>query len=160
MKIALSQMKVTSSSFAADGQIPTRYTQLGEDVSPQLAWSDVPEGTVSFAVVCHDPDAPILHEGSYGVPHWVLYNIPGDVREIAEGDDRSFTAGLTYLGKPGYIGPKPPPGHGVHHYYFMVFALDEDLKLTKHIEMPTLLKSIEPSTLGMSRLIGTYEQPG
>ncbi len=85
MGFALSSMKLTSSAFQAGGPIPARYTGEAEDVSPALAWSDAPEGTKSFALICHDPDAPLVKPGTYGFVHWVLYGIPGSVSELAEG---------------------------------------------------------------------------
>lgn len=73
----------------------------------------MPDGTLSFAVVMHDPDAPLVD----GFTHWVLYGIPGDLSGLTEGVD-AFTAGKNSFGNSGYNGPAPPPGHGPHHYYF------------------------------------------
>ena len=83
MGFALSSMQLRSSAFESGGEIPRKCTGEGEDVSPALAWSDVPEATKSFAIICHDPDAPLVTPGKYGFVHWVLYNIPGEVRELA-----------------------------------------------------------------------------
>ena len=74
MGFALSAMQLTSSAFATGGAIPSKHTGEGVDVSPELSWSDAPQGTKSFAVVCHDPDAPLVTPGRYGYVHWVLYN--------------------------------------------------------------------------------------
>lgn len=74
MGFALSQMEVRSDSFATGGAIPQRHTQEGDDVSPALSWSGAPEDAKAFAVICHDPDAPLVNPGSYGFVHWVLYN--------------------------------------------------------------------------------------
>ncbi|HEY5476362.1 MAG TPA: YbhB/YbcL family Raf kinase inhibitor-like protein [Tepidiformaceae bacterium] len=157
MGFALSKMQLKSPAFEQGGSIPARHTGEGEDVSPALAWSDVPEGTRSYAVVCHDPDAPLVAGGTYGFVHWVLYNVPGSVTKLAEGV-KDYTNGLTGFGKQAYGGPMPPNGHGPHHYYFMVFALDQELNLEAGLTLWQLLEKIEPHTLGMNRLVGTYSR--
>ena len=121
MGFALSSMQLTSSAFETGGAIPARHAGEGEDVSPPLAWRHAPDGTQSFAVVCHDPDAPLVTPGRYGFVHWVLYDIPGSVAGLAEGTGE-HTAGTSDFGKTGYGGPMPPEGHGVHHYFFWLLA--------------------------------------
>lgn len=99
----------------------------GENISPQLSWENVPEGTQSFAITVHDPDAPT---GS-GFWHWVVFDIPANVRELAGNagnvEAKLAPAGaiqsLTDFGKPGYGGPCPPEGHGFHQYLITVHAL-------------------------------------
>lgn len=157
MGFALSKMQLTSSAFEQGGRIPAKYTGEAENVSPALAWSGAPEAARSFAVVCHDPDAPLVSKGSYGYVHWVLYNIPASVTSLAEGA-QGYTSGLSDFGKPGYGGPMPPNGHGTHHYYFWVFALNEELNLEPGLTLWQLLEKIEPHTLGMNRLVGTYSR--
>ncbi len=158
MGFALSDMAVTSGAFSAHGAIPARHTGEGEDVSPALAWSNAPEGTKAFAVVCHDPDAPLIKpQGTYGYVHWVLYNIPASVNALGE-DTGEHTSGKNDFGNAGYGGPMPPPGHGVHHYYFWVLALDADMTLDAGLTMGELLKMIEPHVTGMNRLVGTYKR--
>lgn len=110
MGFALSDLTLTSGAFQENGAIPTRHTGEGEDVSPALAWSNVPDGTRAFAVICHDPDAPLVSpNGTYGFAHWVLYNIPNDVVELAEGTDQ-YTPGKNDFGNVGYGGPMPRRG--------------------------------------------------
>lgn len=157
MGFALSNMQVTSNAFSSDGEIPSKHTGEGVDVSPHLSWTDVPDGTKSFAVVCHDPDAPLLKPDAYGYVHWVLYGIPGDVRELEEGSEQ-YTQGVSDFGGPGYGGPMPPEGHGVHHYYFWVLALDEEVELDPGLSMLELFSAIEPKVIGMNRLVGTYSR--
>lgn len=157
MGFALSQMKLTSSAFDALGAIPSRYTGEGADVSPDLSWSGVPDGTRSFAVICHDPDAPLVSPGSYGFVHWVLYNLPASTTSLDE-DTNEGTSGKTDFGKTGYGGPMPPEGHGPHHYYFWVLALDASLDLEEGLTLWELLERIEPHVIGMNRLVGTYER--
>jgi Raf kinase inhibitor-like YbhB/YbcL family protein len=151
-------MQLTSPAFEALGRIPKKHTGEAEDVSPALAWSNAPSGTTAFALVIHDPDAPLVTPAGYGFVHWVLYNIPGSVTKLAEGE-KGYTSGANSFGKPGYGGPMPPEHHGVHHYYFWLLALKEDVKLPPGLSMLDLFAKIEPAVTGMNRLIGTYSRP-
>lgn len=157
MGFALSDMTLTSSAFEQDGAIPAKYTGEAEDVSPALAWSGAPEGTRSFAIICHDPDAPLVKPGAYGYVHWVLYGIPGEVSELPEGV-ADYVQGKNDFGNTGYGGPMPPPGHGTHHYFFWLLALDNEPDLAPGLEMWELLMAIEPNVIGMNRLMGTYSR--
>ncbi|MCE8013722.1 YbhB/YbcL family Raf kinase inhibitor-like protein [Billgrantia desiderata] len=157
MAFALSNMQVESSAFAAHEAIPTRHTGEGDDLSPPLSWRDAPEGTKGYAIVCHDPDAPLVQHGSYGFVHWLLYNLPGSTTSLGEGSSDG-TRGKNDFGKVGYAGPMPPEGHGVHHYYFWVLALDKPTDLPEGLGLGELLKQLEPHLLGMNRLIGTYRR--
>ena len=155
MAFAPSDMKIRSSAFGYHAAIPTRHAGDGENLSPPLHWEGVPEGTRSFALFCHDPDAPPVKNGAYGFVHWIVHGLPGDLRELPEGAQVG-TQGLADHGGEGYTGPMPPEGHGKHHYYFWLLALDADLTLPAGIDLPTLLREVEPHLLGMSRLVGTY----
>ncbi|MGD8416483.1 MAG: YbhB/YbcL family Raf kinase inhibitor-like protein [Pseudomonadales bacterium] len=157
MGFALSDMQLTSTAFKEDGPIPGKHTGEGDDVSPPLTWNGAPSAAKSFAVVCHDPDAPLVTPGHYGYVHWVLYNIPASVSELAEGTT-GFTAGRNDFGNRNYGGPMPPPGHGTHRYYFWVLALDEDLDLPAGLGLWELLERIEPNVIAMNRLVGTYRR--
>jgi Raf kinase inhibitor-like YbhB/YbcL family protein len=156
---APSDMQITSPAFAPLGRIPKKNTGEGEDVSPALAWSNAPRGTKAFALVVHDPDAPLVTALGYGFVHWVLYNIPASIAKLAEAET-GFTSGANSFGKPGYGGPLPPEGHGVHHYYFWLLALNENPKLPSGLTMQDLFAATEPNVIGMNRLIGTYSRPG
>lgn len=158
MGFAPSQMQLTSPAFQNGGSIPSKHTGEGPDVSPALAWRDAPEGTRSFAVICHDPDAPVVSPGgTYGFVHWVLYNIPASVNELPEGV-QEYTKGMNDFGKLGYGGPMPPNGHGKHHYYFWILALKEETNFEEGLPLWELLQRIEPILIGMNRLVGTYER--
>lgn len=160
MGFAPSKMRLQSAAFTNGDAIPRDFTGEGTDVSPQLSWSDAPEGTKAFAVICHDPDAPLVSPGgTYGFVHWVLYNIPSTVTRLEEGTS-AHTSGKNNFGKVGYGGPMPPEGHGTHHYYFWVLALSDDTPLPPGLTLWELLRSIEPKVLGMNRLIGTYKRGG
>lgn len=155
MGFALSTMQLTSSVFRPGGEIPKKHTGEGEDVSPPLSWSDAPDGTRSFALVCHDPDAPLVSPGAYGFVHWVLYNIPSSVNRVPE-DVQEYTAGRNNFDRGDYGGPMPPQGHGVHHYFFWLLALNAELDLEPGLSMWELFEQVEPNVLGMNRLVGTY----
>ncbi|MBU6954454.1 YbhB/YbcL family Raf kinase inhibitor-like protein [Hahella sp. HN01] len=158
MGFALSNMQLTSAVFSNDGRIPSKHTGEGEDVSPALSWSGEPAGTQSFAVVCHDPDAPLIGaKGTYGFVHWALYNIPSNVHSLPEGVD-AYASGRTDFGKTGYGGPMPPPGHGTHRYYFWILALNAQLDLPEGLTLWQLLEKVEPHVIGMNRLVGVYSR--
>jgi len=112
----------------------------------------VPDGTRSFALVCHDPDAPLVQ----GFTHWLVYNIPGDVTSIERGAGSSFTGGQNDFGNTGYNGPAPPKDHGTHRYYFHLFALDDELDLEAGLARAQLLERIEDHVIEQARLVGTY----
>ena len=158
MGFALSDMQLTSTAFENGGSIPLKHTGEGEDSSPALSWSDAPEGTRAFAVICHDPDAPLVTPaGTYGFVHWVLYNIPGSTTGLAE-SDTGFTNGKNDFGNESYGGPMPPNGHGIHQYYYWILALKEPVDLEAGLTMWQLLERIEPNLIGMNRLVGTYQR--
>ena len=151
-KLNVADLRVSSPVFGTHGRIPERHTGDGEDVSPPLEWSGAPEGTRSFAVVAHDPDAPLVD----GFTHWVAYGIPGDATGLPEGANE-LVVGKNSFGNQSYNGPAPPPGHGVHHYYFWVYALDDDLGLEPGLDRRALLERVEDHVLEQARVIGTYE---
>jgi hypothetical protein len=109
MAFALSDMKLASSAFQHHGKIPKKHSGEGEDVSPPVSWSNAPAKTKAFALICHDPDAPLVSPGSYGFVHWVLYNIPGSVTALPE-DVKEYTRGTNDFNRQGYGGPMPPEG--------------------------------------------------
>lgn len=157
MGFALSDMQVTSSGFETLSRMPARYAVEGDNLSPPLAWSGAPEGTQAFAVMCHDPDAPLVKPGVYGFVHWVLYNLPGSINGLEEGTGEG-TTGVTDFGSTGYGGPNPPEGHGPHLYYFWVLALDQSLGLEPELTLWQFLEKAEPHILGMNRIVGVYER--
>ncbi len=157
MGFALSSMQVRSAAFGMHETIPIRYTGDGDDIAPPLQWEGAPEGTQGFAVICHDPDAPLISPGNYGFAHWVYYNIPGDITALEEGSE-AYTNGVTDFGRQAWGGPMPPEGHGVHHYYFWVLALDQSLNLEPGLSLWQFLEQVEPHVIGMNRLIGTYQR--
>ena len=157
MGFALSDMNLASPAFAQGESIPAIHTGESDDTSPELTWSNAPDTVKSYAVICHDPDAPLVKPGTYGYVHWVLYGIPGNLTGLPEGVD-DYVQGVNDFGNPGYGGPMPPPGHGKHHYFFWLLGLDTEPDLPPGLTMWELLERIEPNIIAMNRLVGTYER--
>ena len=151
-------LKIESSAFAAGAEIPIRYTGDGEDVSPPLAWSGLPAGTKSLALIVDDPDAPDPAAPRMVWVHWVLFNIPPSTTSLSEGV-RTLPAGtgegLNDWRRTGYGGPAPPTGR--HRYFFKLYALDEKLNLATAPTKAQLGKAMRGHVLAEATLIGTYE---
>jgi len=154
MSLKIGKLSITSIAFEQHGKIPRQYTIDGDNRSPPLSWKGVPSGTRQLALVCFDPDAPLPK----GFTHWVIYGIPPGANSIPEGGGGSFVQGLNGMGKPGYIGPAPPPGHGVHHYYFWLYALGDGPELKLGLNLEDLMDAIGGRVLAQARLVGTYER--
>jgi Raf kinase inhibitor-like YbhB/YbcL family protein len=150
--------KLTSSAFREGQAIPIDYTGDGSDRSPPLSWSAPPPGTASLALICEDPDAP---RGTW--THWVLYNLPADVRELAEGQSpggdimNEAGQGKNDFGKLGYGGPAPPRGKP-HRYFFKLYALDTTLKLPAGATRAELLSAMKGHVLAEAECMGTYQR--
>jgi Raf kinase inhibitor-like YbhB/YbcL family protein len=150
-------MKITSSAFTDKGEIPKQYTCEGKDLSPQLAWSDVPAGAKSMALIVDDPDAPDPAAPKMTWVHWVLYNLPPGDGQLAE-DVKQLPSG-TREGKndwkrTGWGGPCPPIGR--HRYFFKIFALDAmlpDLHQPTKADLEAVMKG---HILAQAGMMGTY----
>jgi hypothetical protein len=151
-KLYIRELRLRSPAFKHHEPIPQRHAADGEDVAPALEWSGAPEGTKAFAVVVHDPDAPLVD----GFTHWVAYGIPASTTGLPEGGGDAVE-GINSFGTTGYNGPAPPPNHGTHHYYFWVYALDEDLELVPGLDRHALFAQIEDHVIEQARLVGTYK---
>jgi Raf kinase inhibitor-like YbhB/YbcL family protein len=147
-------LTLRTSAFEPGGAMPRKYAREGDDISPPLEWSGVPAGTRELALVCDDPDAPRAHPWV----HWVAYKIPADRRELPENANEGFVPGLNDFGETGYSGPMPPPGHGVHHYHFTLYALDAPVSGARGMKKGELLAAIQGHVLATAELIGTYER--
>jgi Raf kinase inhibitor-like YbhB/YbcL family protein len=137
-------MTLTSTAWPDGGQIPAKYTQAGEEISPALAWSNVPEGTASFALIVHDADAAIGN-GTDDILHWMLWNIPPSVTSLPERLARGAqlpdgTRQISATG-PNYRGPGAPASGPVHHYMFELFALDTMLDVPAVGASPPLTRA-------------------
>jgi len=157
-------IRVDSPVLKSNQPIPRDYTADGRNMSPPLAWSNVPAGTRQLAVVCEDPDA--------GNPppfvHWVIYNIPATATGLPENvpfePDAPMPAsiagavqGVSGFRRPIYRGPAPPPGK-THHYHFVVYALDASLDLKPGLTRADLLSAIQGHLIGQGELVATYER--
>ena len=151
-------LEVTSPSFAEGTKIPVRHTCDGEDVSPELAWSQPPAGTASLALIVDDPDAP----GGDWV-HWVLYDISPDAGDLPEGvavaevTPSGASNGVNDFKRLGYGGPCPPSG-APHRYFSKLYALDAEVGLESGATKADLLRRIEGHVLAEGRLMGTYKR--
>jgi Raf kinase inhibitor-like YbhB/YbcL family protein len=146
-------IQIQSTAFAPNGTIPKQHTGEGRDVSPPLSWSGLPAGTKELALVCDDPDAP----GREPWVHWVLYKLRADQKGLAAGESAGV-AGTNSWPTAGWRGPMPPPGHGVHHYHFRLYALDAELDAGPGLSKAKLLKAMEGHVLAQGELVGTYER--
>lgn len=156
-------IEVSSTAFSQGELIPAKYTGEGEDVSPPLAFSGVPEGARELVLICDDPDAPTEEPWV----HWVIYKILPDVEALPEGIPRqarlkdppgAFQGKNSWpIGEViGYRGPMPPPGHGVHRYFFRVYALEAKLPVEPGLDKRTLLDEISGHVIDEGELMGTY----
>jgi len=151
------KMKVTSTAFKEGGLIPSKFTCDGDNLSHELSWSGAPDNTKSFAIVCDDPDAP---SGDW--VHWVIYNIPPDVREFPENTPRDKTLdngakqGKNDFGKTGYDGPCPQGG--THRYYFKVYALDIMPDSDPGLTRDELKQVMQNHILDQMTLLGKYHK--
>jgi Raf kinase inhibitor-like YbhB/YbcL family protein len=148
----MAELHVTSESLRNGDPIPARHALEGENLSPQLSWSGLPDQTRSIAVICEDPDAP---SGTF--VHWVGWAIDPEAGRLGEGE-AAPKEGQNDFGNTSYDGPSPPPGHGKHRYYFRVYALDAEPGLEPAASREELEAAIEGHVLAAGELIGTYER--
>ncbi len=152
-------MRLSSTAFSEGTAIPSRHTCDGEDLSPPLAWSNVPPGARSFVLLCNDPDAP---GGTWH--HWAAYDIPARQSALAAGaaqhaEKGNFKQAINDFQRVGYGGPCPPPGHGPHRYRFLLLALSvEHLSLPKKPSCRDVEREARKHALAEAVLIGIYER--
>ena len=147
----------TSTAFNNEERIPTKYTCDGQDVSPPLQWSDPPQDTKSFALICDDPDTP---RGTW--VHWILYNIPASTRALQEAipSDANLADGswhgMNNWGRLGYDGPCPPSG--THRYFFNLYALDKMLDLYAGASESQVRQAMQGHILARAQLMVKYSR--
>lgn len=152
------EFSLTSTAFAEGDPIPVEHTCDGDNISPPLAWTGIPDGARSLALVCDDPDAP-----SKTWVHWVMYDLPPTLTELQEAvpDDRELEFGGAHgtndFKNLGYGGPCPPTG-SPHRYHFKLYALDKRLNLDPGATKEGLESAIEGHVLSQAELVGTYER--
>ena len=153
---------IRSNAFDDGQRIPLKYTGDGQNVSPSLAWDNVPRSAKELALICDDPDAPVAEPWV----HWVVYRLPAALTALPEAVSRDprlqsppgVLQGKNSWNTPGYRGPEPPKGHGVHHYHFKLYALDAPLQLSSGLDKQALLNAMTGHILADGELIGTYER--
>lgn len=148
-------MLLTSPSFENNTSIPRKFTCDGGEINPELQIQNVPDGTKSLALILHDPDAPMPG----GFTHWVVWNINPMMPYIKEESvPPGATEGTNSGNRIGYVGMCPPPGHGVHHYQFRLYALDALLELPTTATAKELEAEIEKHLIESADMVGLYER--
>ena len=159
---AAAELQVRSEDFEDNGPLPKSAGFGFGNTSPQLSWSGAPDGTKSYLLVCHDPDAPVIG----GFRHWAVLGLPGDVTSLPAGAGefgRHLGGGAMTLendyGTKDFGGAAPPEGDGPHRYVFTVWALDTD---QTGLDGSTSVAKAQFTTLGnvlaRGHITGTYEQ--
>lgn len=154
---------LSSSAFAHEGAIPRKYTCEGADVSPPLAWANIPEDAKSLALIIDDPDAPDPKAPKRVWVHWVLYNLPADSAGLPEGVrfeqlPPGTREGRNDWNRTGYGGPCPPIGR--HRYFHRLYALDVVLPELHQPTRAMLDQAMRGHILAEAVLMGTYQKTG
>ena len=150
-------LELTSDAFANGQSIPAKYSCIGRNISPALAWTEPPTGTQSFALIVDDPDAPM---GTW--VHWVMFNIPASARGLSEATPTTpqlaggSLQGVTSARSSGYHGPCPPSGR--HRYFFELYALDTMLSLSNEADKDQLLQAMQGHILAQGELMGVFSK--
>lgn len=159
---------VTSSAFDHHGMVPEDNSAYGANQSIDLAWDNLPEGTVELALIMDDPKVVELGMMEEPFVHWVAYNIPADASGLPANLSKEaevmgvaglegMTNGLNGLQRPGYFGPRPPDNGELHAYHFRIYALDSDLDLAPGLGKAELLDAMDGHILGSGMLMGHYQ---
>ena len=151
---------LTTTAADVDGKLADRHSAYHDNISPPLIWTAV-AGAAAYAIIVEDPDAP----RDLPFVHWLIWNIPGEATSLPEGLPNDATLGLIGAaaqgkndgGTIGYFGPRPPVGHGVHHYHFQIFALAERLPFGPETPLADLVNALKGDALASDDLVVTYE---
>ena len=169
---AAAPMALTTAAWPDGTQIPPKYTQAGDQVSPELKWTNTPAGTQSFVVHMHDPDAA-LNRGTEDQVHWLVWNIPGTATGMPEGVPQGPTlkdgSHQISASGPQYRGPGAPASGPFHHYTIEVYALDTMLEVqpssnaqpaTAAVETrQNAIKAMQGHVLGKAVYVGLFRRP-
>lgn len=164
-------MRITTSAFQDGGVIPIKYTGQGMSVTPGFEWTNVPMGTVSFVLLLHDPNNS-QQKGIMDNTHWLVWNIPGSAKGIAEGQPQGaqLPDGSRQISLRGnhYFAPGAPAIDPFHHYVFELFAIDQMLNVTQGTNAnardnanetrAAIQKAMEGHILGKAVYVGLYHQ--
>ena len=152
-------MRINSAAFLNQGSIPANYTCEGANLSPALSWTEIPKSAKSLALVMDDPDAPV---GTW--VHWLVYNIPVDAKSLPsampplEELPHGVRQGKNGFHKIGYGGPCPPPGHGVHRYFFRLYALNKLLDLPGGASRKEVDDAMRGHIVSRAELVGRFQR--
>lgn len=155
-------IEVTSPAVGTNGKIEDRYSAYHDNLSPPLNWTAVP-GAKAYALVVEDPDAP----RDTPFLHWIAWDIPGEATALPAGianaahpvSPQGMIQGKNDNGSYGWFGPRPPRGHGAHHYHFQLFALDAPLGMDAGSRLEEVVNALKAHTIAEGELVGTYEAP-
>lgn len=154
----LMPLTITSPSFQMGSAIPTLFTCDGKNISPELNFSNIPEGTQSLALTMEDPDVPktVRADGMWN--HWIIWNIPPQATRLEEGKVplSPSVVGTNTSGKRAYVGPCPPDRE--HRYIFTLYALNTTLSLPEDSTKENLLKALTPHIIEKATLMGRYNR--
>lgn len=142
-------MKISCPDMAPGAHLSKHFTTDGDNVPPELDVSGIPEGTAELALIMHDPDAPLPH----GFTHWVVYGLPPRAGRV---DAETGRIGPNGAGLSEYTGPEPPVGHGIHHYYFHIYALAVRTEGSPHRE--EFLATYGQHIVAQGRLVLLYQR--
>lgn len=153
---------VTSTAQEPSGRLADRHSAYFDNISPPLRWTNVPD-VKAWALIVEDPDAP--RETPF--VHWMLWNIRGEINALPEGlpnvdflvTPQGGIQGRNDNGSYGWFGPRPPAGHGVHRYYFQLFALDDEIEMGPDTPLKELLNALKGRTIAKGEMMATYEAP-
>lgn len=142
------------------GNLPTNPNCVGQNISPQLSWTNVPAGTKSFAITVVDPEG----RPPAGVVHWIAYGIPADVTSFAEGElgqpSPKYVGGKSTVGVGHYVGPCTPAGIGMHHYTFVLMATElEPTALQPGLTREELIPALTGKVKGSTGIVGLFGRP-
>jgi Raf kinase inhibitor-like YbhB/YbcL family protein len=153
-------LDVSSPAFADGERIGDEHAGA-DGRSPPLLWSSRPPHARELVLLCEDPDAPLPRP----FVHWIVFGIAPDLEELPDGLppvavplSYGVQQGRNTMRKDGWIGPMPPPGHGVHHYHFQLFALDRRLDVHVPVDRARLVAAMKGHIIGFGEVIGTYEK--
>ncbi len=150
--VKMGDLKISSTAFSNNGNIPSKYTCDGSDINPPLLIEDVPQGAKSLVLITDDPDAPM---GTW--VHWVVWNISPQTRVIKENDTPpGASSGLNDFRKKSYGGPCPPSG--THRYFFKLYALDTALDLPAGAKKADVEKAMKGHIISRTQVIGLYKR--
>ena len=146
-------LRVESAAFISGGSIPEAHVGR-HGKSPPLHIDEIPPGCRELSLICEDPDAPM----PWPFVHWVVVGLSPEKDILEGGVPTGAREGKNTLRGACYTGPAPPPGHGIHHYHFQVFALDQPLGEIEEVTRDSVVERMRSHVLAAGELVGTYER--